>query len=57
MHGDHGEIKRAHLAINHKSATQAVYANDIFGHFLKHKDLKDLEERIQRVEERLDTRG
>lgn len=32
-------------------------ANDIIGHFLKHKELKDLEERIQRVEERLETRG
>ena len=31
-------------------------ANDIIGHFLKHKELKDLEERIQRIEERLDTR-
>lgn len=31
-------------------------ANDMIGHFLKHKELKDLEERIQRIEERLDTR-
>jgi hypothetical protein len=31
-------------------------ANDIIGHFLKHKELKDLEERIQRVEDRLETR-
>jgi len=28
-------------------------ANDIIGHFLKHKELKDLELRIQRIEERL----
>ena len=31
-------------------------ANDIIGHFLKHKELKDLEERIQQIEERLETR-
>ena len=31
-------------------------ANNIIGHFLKRKELKDLEERIQRIEERLDTR-
>ena len=29
-------------------------ANDIIGHFLKHKELKDLEERIERIEERLE---
>ena len=32
-------------------------ANDIIGHFLKHKELKDLEERIEGIEERLETRG
>jgi hypothetical protein len=32
-------------------------ANDIIGHFLKHKELDDLDERIQRVEEQLRTRG
>ena len=32
-------------------------ANDIIGHFLKHKELEDLEERIQRVEQQLETRG
>ena len=31
-------------------------ANDIIGHFLKHKEVKDLEERIQRIDERLETR-
>jgi hypothetical protein len=31
-------------------------ANDIIGHFLKHKELKELEERIRRIEERLETR-
>ena len=31
-------------------------ANDVIGHFLKHKELDDLEERIQRVEQQLDTR-
>jgi hypothetical protein len=30
-------------------------ANDIIGHFLKHKELKDLEQRIERIEERLET--
>ena len=30
-------------------------ANDIIGHFLKHKELKELEERIGRIEERLET--
>ncbi len=32
-------------------------ANDVIGHFLKHKELDDLEERIQRVEQQLETRG
>ena len=32
-------------------------ANDIIGHFLKHKELKDLEERIEGIEERLETHG
>ena len=31
-------------------------ANDIIGHFLKHKELKDLEERIERIEEQLEGR-
>ena len=31
-------------------------ANDLIGHFLKHKELKDLEERIERIEERLENR-
>ena len=31
-------------------------ANDIIGHFLKHKELKDLEERIERIEELLEAR-
>lgn len=31
-------------------------ANDIVGHYLKHKEIEDLEERIERIEERLDTR-
>ena len=31
-------------------------ANDIIGHFLKLKELRDLEKRIQRIEERLDVR-
>lgn len=30
-------------------------ANDIIGHFLKHKELRDLEERIERIEERIET--
>jgi hypothetical protein len=30
-------------------------ANDIIGHFLKHKELKDLEECIERIEEKLET--
>jgi hypothetical protein len=29
-------------------------ANDIINHFLKHKELKDLEERIQQIEQRLE---
>ena len=32
-------------------------ANDIIGHFLKHKELKDLEERIQQIEQQLEKRG
>ena len=32
-------------------------ANNIIGHFLKHKELHDLGERIQRIEERLEARG
>ncbi len=32
-------------------------ANDVIGRFLKHKELKDLEERIQRIEGRLETGG
>ena len=31
-------------------------ANDIIGHFLKHKELRDLEERIERIEKQLETR-
>ncbi|MHC4432282.1 MAG: phBC6A51 family helix-turn-helix protein, partial [Planctomycetota bacterium] len=31
-------------------------ANDIIGHFLKHKELEDLEERIQQIEKQLETR-
>jgi hypothetical protein len=30
-------------------------ANDIISHFLKHKELKDLEERIERIEKQLET--
>jgi len=30
-------------------------ANDIIGHFLKHMELKDLEERIEQIEKRLET--
>ena len=30
-------------------------ANDIIGHFLKNKELRDLEERIGRIEEQLET--
>jgi len=30
-------------------------SNDIIGHFLKHKELRELEERIGRIEERLET--
>jgi len=29
---------------------------DYIGHFLKHKELEDLEERIQQIEEQLETR-
>ena len=29
-------------------------ANDIINHFLKHKELKDLEERIQQIEQQLE---
>jgi AcrR family transcriptional regulator len=32
-------------------------ANDIIGHFFKHKELKDLEERIGRIEQQLEKRG
>jgi hypothetical protein len=32
-------------------------ANDIISHFLKHKELKDLEERIERVEKQIVARG
>jgi phage terminase small subunit len=31
-------------------------ANDIIGHFLKHKELKELEERIQQIEQQLEKR-
>jgi hypothetical protein len=30
-------------------------ANDIISHFLKHKELRDLEERIERIEKQLET--
>jgi len=30
-------------------------ANDIIGHFLKRRELVDFEERIERIEERLET--
>ena len=32
-------------------------ANDVIGHFLKRRELVDLEERIERIEERLEARG
>lgn len=32
-------------------------ANNIIGHFLKHRELQDLEERIERIEEQLEKRG
>ena len=31
-------------------------ANDIIGHFLKHKEIKELEERIQQIEQYLEKR-
>lgn len=31
-------------------------ANDIIGHFLRHKEVREIEERLQRIEEHLDTR-
>jgi hypothetical protein len=31
-------------------------ANDIISHFLRHKKLRDLEERIERIEKQLETR-
>jgi hypothetical protein len=31
-------------------------ANDIIGHFLKHREFEDLEGRIQRIEQQLETR-
>jgi hypothetical protein len=34
-----------------------LVANECIGHFLKRRELVDLEERIQRIEERLETRG
>jgi phage terminase small subunit len=34
---------------------KCLTANDIIRHFLKHKELKDLEERIERIEKRLET--
>ena len=32
-------------------------ANDVIGHFLKRRELVDLEERIEQIEERLETHG
>ena len=32
-------------------------AKDVIGHFLKHKEIRDMEERIELIEERLDKRG
>jgi hypothetical protein len=32
-------------------------ANDVIGHFLEHRELDDLEERIERVEKQLETRS
>ena len=32
-------------------------ANDIIAHFLKHKELDELEERIQQIEQQLEKRG
>jgi len=32
-------------------------ANDIIGHFLKYRELEDVVERIERIEERLEARG
>lgn len=37
--------------------TKRLTANDAIGHFLKRRELVDLEERIERIEERLETRG
>ena len=35
---------------------KSLTANDIVNHFLKRRELVDLEERIERIEERLETR-
>jgi len=37
--------------------SRRLAANNIIAHFLKHKELKDLEQRITAIEQRLDERG
>ena len=32
-------------------------AKDMIGHYLKHKEIEELEDRIERIEERLEARG
>ena len=37
--------------------TKRLAANNIIGHFLKHKEQKELEERLDRIENQLETRS
>ncbi|MBN2592026.1 MAG: hypothetical protein JXA81_00860 [Sedimentisphaerales bacterium] len=43
------------VLLDHKDERlKLLTANDIIGHFLKHKEFRDIEERIERIEGRLE---
>jgi hypothetical protein len=49
-------IEMLTVLLDHKNdRLKRLTANDIIGHFLKHEELREIEERIERIEERLET--
>ncbi|MHC4488586.1 MAG: hypothetical protein ACYSW7_05330 [Planctomycetota bacterium] len=53
-----GKHEEASCEAFHKDErVKRLTANDIIGHFLKRRELVDLEERIEKIEERLEARG
>jgi len=52
-----GKRSRKAVQVCRDKRLERLTANDVIGHFLKRRELVDLEQRIQRIEERLETRG